>query len=102
MTDEVETVAVATEARINIPLVPRYLVHLCLCHCAVVVILAVGAATTTRFGLIHLHSLTKRNPVFRISITLVAGVLRAKHPIVDHDLGVLLVLSGSDEWLAFT
>ena len=41
MTDELELMAVATEASVNVPLVRRYLVHLGLCQCAIVVILAV-------------------------------------------------------------
>lgn len=101
MTDEFKLMAIATEASVNIPLVPRYLVHLGLCQCAVVVILAIRAATATGFSLIALHSFTKCNPVFRVSAALIARVLRAKHPIVNNDLGVLLVLSGGDEWFAF-
>ncbi len=101
MTDELKLMTVATESSVNIPLVPRYLVHLGLCQCAVVVILAVGAAAATGFSLIDLHSYTQGNPVFRVSALLVAGVFRAKHPVLDDHRCVLLVLSGSDEWFAF-
>ena len=101
MTDELKLMAVATKSSVNVPLVKWYLFHLGLCQCAVVVILAVGAAAATGFSLIALHSLAKRNPVFRISALLVAGVFRAKHPVLDNHRRVLLVLSGSDEWFAF-
>ena len=101
MTDELELMAVATEASINIPLVKWNLFHLGLGHGAVVVILAVRTSAPTSFSLIHLHSYTQGHPVFRISATLVAWVFRAKHPIVNDDLRVLLVLSSGDEWFAF-
>ena len=102
MADKLELVAIATESSFNIPGVPRDLVHLGLRQCAVVVILAVGAATTTSFRLIALHSLAKRTPIFRIGSTLVAGILRAKHPVVNDDLRVLLILGSCDERLALT
>jgi hypothetical protein len=102
MADELELVAIATETSLNVPCVPRDLVHLGLRQRAVVVILAVRAATTTRLSFIALHGLAKRSPIFRISATLVAGLFWAKHPVVNDGLRVLLVLGCCDERFAFT
>ncbi len=97
--DEVEFIAVATETGIGIPIVARYALHLGLGHGAVVVILAVAAPTTTGFFLVNLHGLAQRDPIDLVGCGFVAGVFWAKHPVVDHDLGVLFVLSCGDKFL---
>ena len=99
MADEVKLAAIATEASINVPGIPRDLVHLGLHQRGVVVILAVRAAATASLGLIDLHRLAKRTLVFGISTALVAGLFRAKHPVIDDGLRVLLVLGSGDERL---
>ena len=96
--DELKFGAVATETSIGIPVVARDALHLGLCHGAVVVVLAVGAPTTTSFFFVHLHGLAHSDPVGLVGRWLIAWVLRAKHPVVNDDLGVLLVLSCGDEF----
>ena len=83
--DEVEFVAVATESGVHIPLVPGNAVHLDLGHDRVVVILAVGAATTTCLGFFHLHGLGQRHPVGLVRASLVAGLFRSEHPVIDEN-----------------
>ncbi len=100
--DELKLGAKSTEASVIIPLVARDAFHLGLGECAVIIILAVGAATTTSLSLIDLHRLTYRHPECLIGIRLIARVFRTKHPIVNDDLRVLFVLGGGDEWFAFT
>lgn len=100
MANEVEFVAVATKTCIGVPVVAWDALHLGLCHGAVVVVLAVRATTTTSLFFVHLHSLAKRQPVGLVGRWLVAWVLWAKHPVVDHHLSVLLVLGCRDEFLS--
>lgn len=102
MADELKLGAETTEASVIIPLVARDALHLGLGERAIVVILAVGAATTASLSLIDLHRLAYRDPECLISIWFIARVFRTKHPILDNDLGVLFILGGGDEWFAFT
>lgn len=99
MADELEFGAVATETCIGVPLIARDALHFGLRHGAVVVVLAVRAAMTTSFFFVHLHGLAHSDPVGLVGRWLVAWILRAKHPVVDGDLGVLLVLCCGDEFL---
>ena len=92
--------AIASVSGPLIPLVRWNLFHLCLCHGGVVVIFTKRAATTAGFSLIALHRLTQCCPIFRVCTALIAGLFRAKHPIIDYDLRVLLVFSGCDERFA--
>lgn len=96
--DELEFGAVATETSIGVPLIAWNALHLGLRHGAVVVVLAVRAATTTRLFLVNLHGLANRNPVSFVGRWLVAWILRAKHPVINDNLGVLLVLGCGDEF----
>ena len=98
MANELEFCAVTTETSIGVPVIAGDALHLGLCHGAVVVVLAVRAATTTRLFFVHLHGLTHSDPVGLVGRWLVAWVLRAEHPVVDDDLGVLLVLGCADEF----
>lgn len=98
MADELEFSAVTTETSIGIPVIARDALHLGLCHGAVVVILAVGAATTTRLFFVHLHGLAHCDPVGLVGRWFIAWILRAKHPVVDGDLGVFLVFGCADEF----
>lgn len=100
MTDEGKFRAIASVASVSVPLVRWNLFHLRLCHGRVVVIFTKRTTTAAGFCFIALHSLAKCSPIFRVSTALVAGLFRAKHPIIDHDLRVLLVLSGCDERFA--
>ena len=100
--DELKLGAESTESSVIVPLVARDAFHLRLGECAVIIILAVGAATTTSLSLIDLHRLTYRHPECLIGIRFIARVFRTKHPIVNDDLRVLFVLGGGDEWFAFT
>lgn len=97
--NEVELVAITAITSVLIPLVSRYAIHLCLHQWGILKILAVGAATTTGFFLVHLHGLAKRDPVDLVGCGFIAGVLWAEHPVVDHHLGVLLVLGCGDEFI---
>jgi len=99
MADKLKFGAIATKTSIGVQVVARDTLHLGLRHSAVVVVLAVRAATTTSLFLINLHGFAKRQPVGLVGRWLIAWVLRAKHPVVDDDLGVLLVLGCSDEFL---
>ena len=96
--DEVEFVAVATETGVGVPIVARDALHLGLGHGAVVVILAVAAPTTTGFFLVNLHGLAERDPIHLVGCGLVAWIFWAKHPVVDHDLGVLFVFGCGNEF----
>ena len=96
--DELEFGAVTTETSIGVPLIARDALHLGLRHGAVVVVLAVGASTTTSFFFVHLHGFAHCDPVCFVGCWLVGWILRAKHPVVNGDLGVLLVFCCSDEF----
>jgi len=96
--NELEFGAITTETSIGVPLIARDALHLGLCHGAVVVVLAVGAATTTRLFFVHLHGLANSDPVGFVGRWLVAWILRAKHPVINGDLGVLLVFGCGDEF----
>ena len=96
--NELEFGAVTTETSIGVPVIAWDALHLGLRHGAVVIVFAVRAATTTRLFFVHLHGLAHSDPVGLIGRWLVAWILRAKHPVVDDDLGVLLVLGCADEF----
>lgn len=98
MANELEFVAVTTETSIGIPVIAWDALHLGLCHGAVVVVLAVRAATTTSFFFINLHGLAHCDPVGLVGRCLIAWILRAKHPVVNDDLSVLLILGCGDEF----
>lgn len=98
MADELEFGAVATETGIGIPVIARYALHLGLRHGAVVVVLAVGAATTTSLFFVHLHGVAHSDPVGLVGRWLIAWILWAKHPVINDDLGVLFVLGCADEF----
>lgn len=100
--DKLKLGAKSTESSVIIPLVARDAFHLGLSESAVVIILAVRAATTTSLSLIDLHRLAYRHPECLIGIRFIARVFRTKHPIVNDDLRVLFVLGSRDEWFAFT
>ena len=98
MADELKFGAITTETSIGVPLIAWDALHLGLRHGAVVVVLAVRATTTTSFFFVHLHGLANSDPVGFIGRWLVAWILRAKHPVINGDLGVLLVLGCGDEF----
>ena len=98
MANELKFVAVTTETSIGVPVIAGDALHFGLCHGAVVVVLAVRAATTTRLFFIHLHGLANRYPIGLVGRWLIAWVFRAKHPVINDDLGVLLVLGCADEF----
>ncbi len=99
MADELEFGAITTETSIGVPVISGDTLHFGLRHGAVVVVLAVRAATTTRLFFIHLHGLANSDPVGLIGCWLVAWILRAKHPVIDGNLSVLLVFCCGDEFL---
>ncbi len=98
MANKLEFVAVTTETSIGIPVIAGYALHLGLCHGAVVVVLAIRAATTTRLFFVHLHGFAHSDPVGFVGRWLIAWILRAKHPVINDDLGVLLVFGCADEF----
>lgn len=98
MANELEFVAVTTETGIGVPVVARNALHLGLRHGAVVVVFAVGAATTTRLFFVNLHGIANCDPVGFVGRWLVGWILRAKHPVINDDLGVLLVFGCADEF----
>src|SRR4030042_735940 len=97
MANKIELGAIPAKSSIGVPFVARDALHLGLRHCAVVVILAIRATTTTSFFLVHLHGLAKFHPIDLVGSWLVAWLFRSKHPIVDDGLGVLLVFCRGDE-----
>ena len=99
MADEFEFVAITTETSIGIPLIARNAFHLGLCHGAVVVVLTVRAPTTTRLFFVHLHGFAHCDPVCFVGRWLVGWIFWAEHPVVNGDLGVLLVFGCADEFL---
>jgi len=101
MANEVEFVAITPVASIHIPLIPWDAIHLCLHQWCRLKILAVRAPTTTRLFLVHLHGLGQLHPVRLVRARFVGRVFRAEHPVVNHHLGVLLVLGSRDERLGF-
>ena len=96
--DELKFGAVTTETSIGIPVIAGDALHFGLRHGAVVVVLAVGAPTTTRLFFIHLHGLANCDPVGLVGRWLIARVGWSKHPVVDGDLSVLLVFGCADEF----
>ncbi len=98
MANKLKFVAVTTETSIGIPFIAWNAFHLGLRHGAVVVVLAVRAATTTRLFFIYLHGLANCDPVGLVGSWLVAWILRAEHPVVNDDLGVLFVFGCGDEF----
>ena len=98
MADEVEFGAVTTETSIGVPVISWDSLHFGLRHGAVVVVLAVGAPTTTSLFFVHLHGLAHSDPVGLVGRWLIAGILRAKHPVINDDLGVFFVLGCADEF----
>jgi len=97
MANEVELVAITSIASVHIPLVPWDAIHFCLYQWCRLEVLAVRAATTTGLFLVNLHGFAERHPVGLVCAWLVGWLLRAEHPVVDHHLGVLLVLGRCDE-----
>jgi len=97
MTNEVELLAVAAIPCSIIPLVAWDSVHFGLRQRVIEKVFTIRAATTTGLFLVHLHGLAKCNPIDLVGRWLVAWVFRAEHPVIDHHLGVLLVLGRCDE-----
>jgi hypothetical protein len=96
--DELKFGAVTTETSICVPVISWNSFHFGLRHGAVVVVLAVGAPTTTRLFFVHLHGFANCDPEGLVGCWLIGWILRAKHPVVDSDLGVLFVLGCGDEF----